>query len=120
MSRPASDRHNGASMKFGGTSNRKRSGWPRTGRPAGRGAVSRDRLFSASTRWGCSRTGPGRDLLLSIRQSPDRLESTTVELNRVATNPDLVVLFEHPEWQKPLFAALDRGGIAYEPYDLKR
>ena len=23
---------------------------------------------------------------------------------------DLVVLFEHPEWQKPLWAALDRRG----------
>ena len=34
--------------------------------------------------------------------------------------PDLVVLHEHPEWQKPLFAALDRSGIAYEPFDLKR
>lgn len=32
----------------------------------------------------------------------------------------LVVLFEHPEWQKPLFAALDRRGLAYVPYDLKR
>jgi glutathione synthase/RimK-type ligase-like ATP-grasp enzyme len=38
----------------------------------------------------------------------------------VATNPDLVVLFEHPEWQKPLFAALGRRGIAFEPYDLKQ
>jgi glutathione synthase/RimK-type ligase-like ATP-grasp enzyme len=37
----------------------------------------------------------------------------------VAT-PDLVVLFEHPEWQKPLFAELDRRGLAYEPFDLKR
>jgi glutathione synthase/RimK-type ligase-like ATP-grasp enzyme len=34
--------------------------------------------------------------------------------------PDLVVLYEHPEWQKPLFAALGRRGIAYEPYDLKQ
>jgi len=33
---------------------------------------------------------------------------------------DLVVLFEHPEWQKPLFAALERRGLAYEPFDLKR
>jgi glutathione synthase/RimK-type ligase-like ATP-grasp enzyme len=33
---------------------------------------------------------------------------------------DLVVLFEHPEWQKPLFAALERRGIAYERYDLKQ
>ena len=33
---------------------------------------------------------------------------------------DLVVLFEHPEWQKPLFAALERRGIAFEPFDLKR
>ncbi len=28
------------------------------GRPVGRGAVSRDKRTSASTRWGCSRTGP--------------------------------------------------------------
>jgi len=33
---------------------------------------------------------------------------------------DLVILHEHPEWQKPLFAALERRGIAYAPFDLKR
>jgi glutathione synthase/RimK-type ligase-like ATP-grasp enzyme len=33
--------------------------------------------------------------------------------------PDLVVLHEHPEWQKPLFAALERRGISYAPFDLK-
>ena len=33
---------------------------------------------------------------------------------------DLVVLFEHPEWQKPLFAALERRGVAYGAFDLKR
>jgi glutathione synthase/RimK-type ligase-like ATP-grasp enzyme len=33
--------------------------------------------------------------------------------------PDLVVLFEHPEWQKPLWAALDRRGVRYKPFDLK-
>lgn len=27
---------------------------------------------------------------------------------------DLAILYEHPEWFKPLFAALDRRGIAYE------
>ncbi len=32
---------------------------------------------------------------------------------------DLAVLFEHPEWQKPLFAALHRRGIAFAPIDLK-
>ena len=36
------------------------------------------------------------------------------------TRPDLVVLHEHPEWQKPLFAALERRGIAYAPFDLKQ
>lgn len=36
------------------------------------------------------------------------------------TTPDLVVIHEHPEWQKPLFAALDRRGIAYAPFDLKQ
>jgi glutathione synthase/RimK-type ligase-like ATP-grasp enzyme len=34
--------------------------------------------------------------------------------------PDLIVLHEHPEWQKPLFAALERRGVAYEPFDLTR
>src|SRR5687768_13722152 len=33
---------------------------------------------------------------------------------------DIVVLFEHPEWQKPLFAALDRRGVRFAPFDLKR
>ena len=33
--------------------------------------------------------------------------------------PDLVVIHEHPEWQKPLFAALESRGIAYAPFDLK-
>ncbi len=34
-------------------------------------------------------------------------------------NPDLVILFEHPEWQKPLFAALDRRRVRYRSFDLK-
>ena len=33
---------------------------------------------------------------------------------------ELVVLFEHPEWQKPLFAALERRGVRYAACDLKR
>jgi glutathione synthase/RimK-type ligase-like ATP-grasp enzyme len=32
--------------------------------------------------------------------------------------PSLIVLYEHPEWQKPLFAALERRGIAFRPFDL--
>src|SRR5580765_7521010 len=32
----------------------------------------------------------------------------------------LAILFEHPEWQKPLFAALDRRGVPYTGVDLKR
>lgn len=32
---------------------------------------------------------------------------------------DLAVLYEHPEWQLPLFAALDRRGVRYEAIDLK-
>ncbi len=34
--------------------------------------------------------------------------------------PDLVVLYEHPEWQKPLFAALERRGVAFAPFDVTR
>ena len=32
---------------------------------------------------------------------------------------DLVVLFEHPEWQKPLFAALERRKVHFASLDLK-
>ena len=33
--------------------------------------------------------------------------------------PELIVLHEHPEWQKPLFAALERRGIPFAAFDLK-
>jgi hypothetical protein len=36
------------------------------------------------------------------------------------TAPELIVLHEHPEWQKPLFAALERRGVAFEPFDVTR
>jgi glutathione synthase/RimK-type ligase-like ATP-grasp enzyme len=36
----------------------------------------------------------------------------------VMSTPDLIVLYEHPEWQKPLFAALTRRGIAFERFDV--
>ena len=36
------------------------------------------------------------------------------------TRPDLIVLFEHPEWQKPLFQALERRGVRYAAIDLKQ
>ena len=32
--------------------------------------------------------------------------------------PDLVVLYEHPEWQKPLFAALERRGVAFASFNV--
>jgi glutathione synthase/RimK-type ligase-like ATP-grasp enzyme len=34
-------------------------------------------------------------------------------------SPELVVLHEHPEWQKPLFAALDKRGVDFAPFDVK-
>jgi glutathione synthase/RimK-type ligase-like ATP-grasp enzyme len=34
--------------------------------------------------------------------------------------PEVVVLFEHPEWQKPLFRALEARGVRYDSFDLKR
>jgi len=33
---------------------------------------------------------------------------------------DLIVLHEHPEWQKPLFAALEKRGISFLPFDVTR
>jgi glutathione synthase/RimK-type ligase-like ATP-grasp enzyme len=35
-------------------------------------------------------------------------------------HPDLIVLHEHPEWQKPLFAALSRRGVAFQPFDVTK
>ena len=32
--------------------------------------------------------------------------------------PDLVVLYEHPEWQKPLFAALERRNVAFGRFNV--
>src|SRR6202030_1616452 len=32
--------------------------------------------------------------------------------------PDLVVLHEHPERQKPLFAALESRGVSFAPFDV--
>jgi glutathione synthase/RimK-type ligase-like ATP-grasp enzyme len=33
---------------------------------------------------------------------------------------DVIVIHEHPEWQKPLFAALERRGVSFEAFDLKQ
>src|SRR5438045_2382431 len=33
---------------------------------------------------------------------------------------DLVVLHEHPEWQKPLFAALGERAVPFEAFDVTR
>src|SRR5918995_5577095 len=39
--------------------------------------------------------------------------------NTVAMSaPDLIVLHEHPEWQKPLFAALERRRVSFAPFDV--
>ena len=35
-------------------------------------------------------------------------------------DPGLVVIHEHPDWQKPLFVALERRGVPYAPFDLKQ
>jgi glutathione synthase/RimK-type ligase-like ATP-grasp enzyme len=37
-----------------------------------------------------------------------------------SSGPDVLVLFEHPEWQKPLFAALEQKGVRYDTLDLKK
>src|ERR671925_221269 len=38
----------------------------------------------------------------------------------MAYRADLAILFEHPEWQKPLFHALDRRGVRHVAVDLKK
>src|ERR1700736_1006447 len=39
---------------------------------------------------------------------------------KTGTKNDLVVLFEHPEWQKPLFSALERRHLRFASFDLKQ
>jgi len=36
------------------------------------------------------------------------------------SGPDLIVLHEHPEWQKPLFAALERRRLSFLAFDVTR
>jgi hypothetical protein len=38
----------------------------------------------------------------------------------ITSTPDLVIIHEHPEWQKPLFAALERRGVSFLPFDVTR
>jgi glutathione synthase/RimK-type ligase-like ATP-grasp enzyme len=38
----------------------------------------------------------------------------------MSNSPDLLVVYEHPEWQKPLFAALERRRIPFTTLDLKK
>lgn len=33
---------------------------------------------------------------------------------------DVIVLYEHPEWQKPLFTALEKKRVSFEAFDLKK
>jgi glutathione synthase/RimK-type ligase-like ATP-grasp enzyme len=37
-----------------------------------------------------------------------------------ASAPDLIVLHEHPEWQRPLFAALERRRVSYAAFDVTK
>ena len=43
-----------------------------------------------------------------------------VHVNATSVRPDVIVLYEHPEWQKPLFAALERRGVSFVPLDVTR
>jgi glutathione synthase/RimK-type ligase-like ATP-grasp enzyme len=38
----------------------------------------------------------------------------------MTSGPDLIVLHEHPEWQKPLFEALERRGISFLAFNAAR
>jgi glutathione synthase/RimK-type ligase-like ATP-grasp enzyme len=43
-----------------------------------------------------------------------------VHVNGTSSRPDVIVLYEHPEWQKPLFAALERRSVSFVPLDVTR
>jgi glutathione synthase/RimK-type ligase-like ATP-grasp enzyme len=47
------------------------------------------------------------------------LAQTLIYDYRYSVSVDVLVLFEHPEWQKPLFRALERRGVSFAAFDLK-
>ena len=61
---------------------------------------------SLASGWSAART--------ARRRSPGIISSV------IPPAPELIVLYEHPEWQKPLFAALERRGVSFLPFDLTR
>jgi glutathione synthase/RimK-type ligase-like ATP-grasp enzyme len=71
------------------------------------------RLEAARLRVGMCRRAPARSAFVDVSADAAmaRWGMPTV---------DLVILHEHPEWQKPLFAALERRGISFAPFDLTR
>jgi glutathione synthase/RimK-type ligase-like ATP-grasp enzyme len=60
-------------------------------------------------------------MLPSDQLASDQISSTGSEFNPLSPDRsprDLIVLHEHPEWQKPLFAALSRRGVSFGAFDL--
>ena len=55
-----------------------------------------------------------------MTSKPRRDYDTRMRERMMPSSPDLIVLHEHPEWQKPLFAALTRRGVSFEPFDVTR
>ena len=66
------------------------------------------------------RGGAGREHGQMISRPVRRRNRANYDWCMADPAPDLVVLHEHPEWQKPLFAALERRGVAFEPFDVTR
>jgi hypothetical protein len=46
------------------------------------------------------------------------MPSHTVGLTQRGRTMTTAILYEHPEWFRPLFAALDRRGVEFEPIDM--
>jgi glutathione synthase/RimK-type ligase-like ATP-grasp enzyme len=50
----------------------------------------------------------------------NRLDATRISRNFTGMETELVVLHEHPEWQAPLFSALEARRVRFAPFDLKK
>jgi glutathione synthase/RimK-type ligase-like ATP-grasp enzyme len=57
---------------------------------------------------------------MNVRDATPLTPSLSPHAGRGSRVRDLVVIHEHPEWQKPLFAALARRGVSFEPFDVTR
>jgi glutathione synthase/RimK-type ligase-like ATP-grasp enzyme len=76
-------------------------------------------MASSTVRAMSARGSSNHDCRVTPNREPRTADPRTCYARPMAP-VDLVVLHEHPEWQKPLFSALTRRGVSFAPFDITR